>query len=104
MHPNALLEPPVAVHRVIRSEAATLGTLPARVKARIVRVAAGSDDANRLMALGICAGRHVEVIKAGDPLIVSVVGARVGLSARLASAVTVKVAEAAGASALSAAG
>jgi Fe2+ transport system protein FeoA len=56
------------------------------------------------MALGICIGRQVQVVKQGDPLIVSVVGARVGLSARLASAVTVQVAEAGRTSALSAAG
>jgi Fe2+ transport system protein FeoA len=82
----------------------TLASLPARQKARVVRLSADSDDAGRLMALGVCVGRQVEIIKAGDPLIVSVVGARVGLSARLAAAVTVQLAEAAAPSALSAAG
>jgi Fe2+ transport system protein FeoA len=58
---------------------------------RVVRVTAEADDALRLMALGICVGRRVELVKAGDPLIVRVVGARVGLSARLAAQVVVAV-------------
>ena len=49
-----------------------------------------ADDAARLMALGVCAGRKVQVVKQGDPLIVRVVGTRVGLSARLAEMVAVR--------------
>jgi Fe2+ transport system protein FeoA len=60
-------------------------------QARVVSVSAEADDALRLMALGICAGRRVELVKAGDPLVVRVVGARVGLSARLAAQVVVAV-------------
>ena len=41
-------------------------------------------DANRLKALGICVGRQVQLIQSGDPLILRVLGARVGLSSRLA--------------------
>jgi len=55
------------------------------------------------MALGICVGRQVEMIKTSDPLIVNVIGARVGLSARLAASVTVEIA-AAESSIISAAG
>ncbi len=58
-------------------------------EARVMSVEAETADASRLMALGICVGRRVEIVKAGDPLIVRVVGARVGLSARLAAAVMV---------------
>jgi Fe2+ transport system protein FeoA len=58
-------------------------------EARVVAVDADVADAARLMALGICVGRRVEIIKAGDPLIVRVVGARVGLAAHLAAAVLV---------------
>jgi hypothetical protein len=43
------------------------------------------------MALGLCVGRRVEVVKAGDPMIVRVIGAQVGLSARLAAHVLVAV-------------
>ena len=61
----------------------------ARGEARVVAVDADAADAARLMALGICVGRRVEIIKAGDPLIIRVVGARVGLSAHLAAAILV---------------
>jgi Fe2+ transport system protein FeoA len=34
--------------------------------------------------MGLCAGRGVEVVKRGDPMIVRVLGTRIGLSAALA--------------------
>lgn len=80
-----------------------LSALPARSRARIVEVSAGAADATRLMALGVCVGRQVEIIKAGEPLIVSVVGARVGLSARLAACVLVQTNNAAASSQFTAA-
>jgi Fe2+ transport system protein FeoA len=61
---------------------------------RVISVIAEPDDAARLMAMGICVGRRVEIVQAGDPLIVRVVGARVGLSARLAAGVLVATADA----------
>jgi Fe2+ transport system protein FeoA len=67
-----------------------LSTAPATAAARVVHIAADSDDAARLKAMGLCIGRRVQVVKAGDPLIVSVVGARVGLSARLAANVLIQ--------------
>jgi len=67
-----------------------LASLPARCEARVVGVSAHGDDAARLMALGVCVGRRLQVVKSGDPMIVRVVGARVGLSARLAAAVLVE--------------
>ncbi|MGA0333653.1 MAG: FeoA family protein [Kiritimatiellia bacterium] len=51
------------------------------------------DDANssaRLKSMGICLGRTLEVLKAGDPLIVKVYGTRIGLSARLAEEIEVQ--------------
>ena len=51
---------------------------------------ATSEDVLRLKALGVCIGRRIELIKAGDPMIIKVVGARVGLSARLAAEVRVE--------------
>ncbi len=50
---------------------------------------AGS-HATRLKRLGICVGRTLEVVQAGDPMILRVVGARIGLSKQLASLVTVE--------------
>jgi Fe2+ transport system protein FeoA len=62
-------------------------------EARVVGVSGDAADAARLMAMGICVGRRVEIIRQGDPLIVRVVGARVGLSARLAAHVRVVAAD-----------
>ena len=58
--------------------------------AQVVDVVAEPDDAVRLKSLGICVGRRVQLVKSGDPLIVRVLGARVGLSARLAAGVVVR--------------
>jgi Fe2+ transport system protein FeoA len=67
-----------------------LPLLPVKSAARVDRLEADDDDATRLKALGLCVGRQVELVKAGDPLIVRVLGARVGLSARLAAQVHVE--------------
>jgi len=77
-------------------EAQPLCALPAHASARVVRVDAGHEDAVRLMALGVCVGRRIQVVKPGDPIIVQVVGTRVGLSARLAAGVLVEPLAAAG--------
>lgn len=69
---------------------ATLCTLAAAERGRISRLETPSDDAARLKSLGLCVGRRVEVVKRGDPMIVRVLGARVGLSARLAATVFVE--------------
>lgn len=67
--------------------AAPLPRMAPRSIARIAAIAADGDDAVRLKALGLCVGRQVQLIQNGDPLIVRVLGARVGLSARLAEVV-----------------
>lgn len=43
----------------------------------------------RMKSLGICVGRPLELVSAGDPMIVRVCGSTVGISRRLAAAVTV---------------
>jgi Fe2+ transport system protein FeoA len=58
--------------------------------AQVVDVVAEADDAVRLKSLGVCVGRRVQLVKDGDPLIVRVLGARVGLSGRLAAGVVVR--------------
>jgi Fe2+ transport system protein FeoA len=50
---------------------------------RIVAVE-GEKESERLKSMGLCIGRTLEVVKAGDPLVVKVYGTRIGLSARLA--------------------
>jgi Fe2+ transport system protein FeoA len=56
----------------------------------VTDVAVDPADAVRLKSLGICVGRRVQLVKGGDPLVVRVLGARVGLSARLACGVFVQ--------------
>jgi Fe2+ transport system protein FeoA len=52
-------------------------------------VDADSEEVHRLMAMGVCTGRKVMLIRRGDPLILKVLGSRIGLSARLADRVEV---------------
>jgi Fe2+ transport system protein FeoA len=96
-HMSARALPPTAILQMPSSQPTSL-TLPLSElrsrEARVVSVSAEADDAVRLMALGICVGRRVEIVQAGDPMIVRVVGARVGLSARLAAHVFVAVEDA----------
>lgn len=53
-------------------------------------VQAGDDETDRLKAMGVCEGRKVMVVRNGDPLILRVLGSRIGVSARLASRVLVE--------------
>jgi Fe2+ transport system protein FeoA len=68
----------------------SLASLRAHDAARIVAIDGDQDNVERLKALGLCVGRRIELIKAGDPLVVRVIGARVGLSAQLASMVRIE--------------
>lgn len=54
--------------------------------------AVDGDDASarRLKRLGVCEGQRIELVQAGDPMIIRVAGARVGLSRHLASRVLVE--------------
>jgi Fe2+ transport system protein FeoA len=49
------------------------------------------EDTQRLKTLGVCVGRRLELVRAGDPLILKIFGSRLGLSAELAARVTVEV-------------
>ncbi len=55
----------------------------------VAQVTIDGVDADRLQAMGLCRGRRIELVKAGDPLIVRVLGSRVGLAERLAAGVMV---------------
>ena len=50
---------------------------------------AADDEMERLMAMGVCRGRTVELVKGGNPLILRVFASRLGVSARLARRVLV---------------
>jgi len=45
----------------------------------------------RLRTLGICPGRRVWMVRKGDPMVVKVMGTRIGLAKELAQGVTVEV-------------
>jgi len=57
--------------------------------ARCISISGDGPETIRLKRLGICSGREIEVVQSGDPMIVIVAGARVGLSKQVASHVLV---------------
>ena len=68
-----------------------LDKLPPQLCAVVRRIDSEDEDIQRLKTLGICIGRRVELVKAGDPIIVRVFGSRLGLSVELASRVWLEV-------------
>ncbi len=50
----------------------------------------------RLKRLGICFGHDIQVLQAGDPMILQVIGTKVGISRQLARRVLVEQVELAG--------
>ena len=79
---TTLVETPAALTRLDR--------LAPKVCAVVRRIDSDSEDIARLKTLGICLGRQVELIKAGDPLIVRVFSSRLGMSSSLATNVWVE--------------
>lgn len=61
--------------------------------ATITRVDAVNGPLHRLMAMGVCAGRQVKMLQAGNPLIIRVLNTRVGLSRELAGCIRVRTCE-----------
>lgn len=59
-------------------------------KVRCFSIEGEGAEVVRLKRLGICAGQTVRIVQAGDPMILEVVGSRVGLSRQLASRVIVE--------------
>lgn len=57
--------------------------------AKCGEVLATGDDAIRLKRMGVCEGREFELVSHGDPMVLRVGGARVGVSRQLASFVLV---------------
>jgi len=62
---------------------------------RCVDVLCEGDCAVQLKRLGICEGRDLEVIQCGDPMVVRIVGAEIGVSRSLAASVLVSAEKAA---------
>lgn len=53
-------------------------------------IESGEIAIQRLMAMGLCVGRQIEIIRHGNPLIVRLLGARIGVSARVAHQIVVE--------------
>lgn len=68
-----------------------LHELPPQGCAVVHHVEASDDDMHRLMTMGICIGRRIELVQKGDPMILRVFGSRLGVSRRLAERVLVTV-------------
>jgi Fe2+ transport system protein FeoA len=61
-----------------------LTELPSGTHAVVERIDAADVAVQRLMAMGLCVGRKVEVVRQGNPLIVRMLGARIGIAGRVA--------------------
>jgi Fe2+ transport system protein FeoA len=88
----------MAVKSITPAEPATE---PARGRCELNEVPSGSrivvqhiepagQAMQRLMAMGLCVGRELEVVRQGNPLILRLLGARIGVSSRLARHVIVE--------------
>lgn len=64
--------------------------------ATVCRVDTTDGAADQLMAMGVCEGRKIELVQQGDPLIIRVLGSRLGVSARLARRVHVQTCDSEG--------
>ena len=78
---------------VVSDHGAKMLSLGAGQCGRISRMEAESEEVQRLKAMGVCLGRKVQILRSGDPLILMVLGTRIGLSARLAEHVWVNCCE-----------
>jgi Fe2+ transport system protein FeoA len=68
----------------------SLSAMPVGGCGRVVSVDVSAADLERLEVMGLCEGRVVCVIKDGDPMIVRVLGTRIGLAAALAAKVRLR--------------
>jgi len=67
-----------------------LDQLPTGSRAVVRHIESNDESLHRLMAMGLCLGREVEVVRHGNPLILRFLGARVGVSSRLAQQILVE--------------
>ena len=67
-----------------------LSDLPAGARGVVRHIEHADDALHRLMAMGLCVGREIEVVRHGNPLIVRLLGARVGVAGRIARHVVVE--------------
>ena len=79
--------PPAAPPKVRRRR---LHELPSGAHGVVHAVGGADAGLQRLMAMGLCVGREVEVVQNGNPLILRLLGARIGVSERLAEHVEIE--------------
>ncbi|MEZ6123821.1 MAG: ferrous iron transport protein A [Planctomycetaceae bacterium] len=60
---------------------------------RCLDVLSDGEEAVRLKRMGICCGRLIQVVQVGDPMVIVAVGARVGVSRKLANSVVLEPVE-----------
>jgi len=96
-----ILEPCWDTIATMTTQSITPATEPARGRCGLNEVPSGSravvqhiepagEAMQRLMAMGLCVGRELEVVRQGNPLILRLLGARIGVSSRLARHVVVE--------------
>ena len=64
--------------------------VPAGARGVVRHIEPADEALHRLMAMGLCVGRELEVVRPGNPLIVRLLGARVGVAGRLARHVIIE--------------
>ncbi|MBI5395517.1 MAG: ferrous iron transport protein A [Verrucomicrobia bacterium] len=67
-----------------------LNELPSGSRAVVHHIETAEKALHRLMAMGLCVGREIKVVRQGNPLILGLLGARIGVSSRLAQHVVVQ--------------
>lgn len=73
-----------------RSSSQHLSELPAGARGVVRHIEHADEALHRLMAMGLCVGREIEVVRQGNPLIVRLLGARIGVAGRLARHVVIE--------------
>jgi Fe2+ transport system protein FeoA len=71
------------------TEEHNLCKIPSGTRAIVHRIDAQDVAVQRLMAMGLCVGREVEVVRQGNPLILRMLGARIGIAGRVAKHIIV---------------
>ena len=88
---SAFVSAPAPRHKQHR-----LDQLPSGAHGVVQHIDSADTTLHRLMAMGLCVGREIKVVRQGNPLIVRLLGARVGLSSRLARQIIVTASAAGG--------
>lgn len=81
---------PLLATRTASQQHHRLDQLSAGVHGIVHQIGDNHAAMERLKAMGLCVGREVEVVRDGNPLIIRFLGARVGVSDRLAQEIVIE--------------